>query len=59
MLTDEFISYKDMHYIPDPMPQSMTPALILEAIVAHDYRPDEQSLLTAIMGTESGIPDIS
>jgi hypothetical protein len=59
VLTDEFISYKDMHSIPDPIPQSIRPALILAAMVPHDYKPEEQSLLTAMIGVLSGIPDIN
>lgn len=41
---------------PDPIPISITPIFILAAIVAHDYKPDEQSLLTAIMDVVSGKP---
>lgn len=37
----------------------MIPALILEAIVAHAYKPDEQSLLIDIIGVVSGMPDIN
>jgi hypothetical protein len=34
----------------------MTPILILAAIVAHDYKPDEHSLLTVIIEVVSGNP---
>jgi hypothetical protein len=45
--------------MPEPIPQSIIPALILAAIVPHDYKPDEHSLLTDIIGVLSGIPAIS
>jgi len=34
----------------------MTPILILDAMVAHDYNPDEQSLLTTMTEVVSGNP---
>ena len=55
-LTDEFISYWDMLSTPDPIPMSMTPILILPAIVAHAYNPDEQSLFTTMTEVVSGNP---
>ena len=48
-----------MHSIPDPIPQSIRPALILEAMVAQDSKPEEQSLFTAMMGVVSGMPAMS
>ena len=56
MLTEEFISNWDMHYIPEPIPQSIYPARIFEAIIPQDSRPDEQSLLIATIDVVSGIP---
>jgi hypothetical protein len=41
---------------PDPIPMSITPILILAAMVAHDYKPDEQSLLTTMTEVVSGNP---
>lgn len=41
---------------PDPIPISITPAFIFEAIVAQAYNPDEQSLLTVIIDVVSGNP---
>ena len=35
---------------------SMTPILILAAMVAQDYKPDEQSLLTTMTEVVSGKP---
>lgn len=35
---------------------SITPILILDAIVAHDSKPDEQSLFTTIIEVVSGNP---
>jgi len=48
-----------MHSIPEPIPQSISPALILAAIVPQAYKPEEQSLFTDMIGVVSGIPDIS
>jgi hypothetical protein len=41
---------------PDPIPMSITPILILAAIVAHDYNPEEQSLFTIMTEVVSGNP---
>lgn len=41
---------------PEPIPISITPILIFAAMVAHDYKPDEQSLLTTITEVVSGNP---
>lgn len=46
----------DMLSTPDPIPMSITPILILAAMVAHDYKPDEQSLLTTMTEVVSGKP---
>ena len=50
------MSYIDILSTPDPIPISITPILILAAIVAHDYKPDEQSLLTTMIDVVSGNP---
>ncbi len=39
----------DMLYTPAPIPTSMTPDLIFEAIIAHASKPDEHNLFTAII----------
>ena len=50
------MSYKDIVSTPEPIPTSMTPALILEAMIAQASRPDEQSLLIATTDVVSGNP---
>jgi len=50
------MSYCDMLSTPDPIPMSMTPILILAAIVAHASKPEEQSLLTIMTEVVSGKP---
>lgn len=56
MLTEEFISYNDIDYTPDPIPMSMMPALILAAMIEHASNPEEQSLLTVTIVVVSGNP---
>jgi hypothetical protein len=43
-----------MDSTPPPIPISMTPLLIFDAIIAQDSSPDEQSLLIATIGVVSG-----
>ena len=45
-----------MFYTPDPIPISIIPLLIFDAIIAHDYNPDEHNLFTTITDVVSGNP---
>jgi len=54
--TQSLILYIDILSTPAPMPISITPDIILAAIMEQDYSPDEQSLLIATMEVVSGNP---
>jgi hypothetical protein len=44
---------------PEPIPILIVPAIILAAIIAHDSKPEEQSLLIATTDVVSGNPAIN
>jgi len=54
--TTDIISKRLIFSTPAPIPQSINPALILAAMVAHASKPLPQNLLIVETGTDKGMP---